>query len=365
MIKATSNLRGLACTPTLAIIFTLASSAMLLAQPDEQQPEVQLPPLAAPEIGIDETLLDDLRPPKKPRLGLIVEELTDQLASHIGIDKGVYVTSVQANGPAAEAGITSGDVITQVGQRAVTSIGELMAAVAEIDEGAIGLTIQDDDGSKTVDVTPLMVAEEPVAQDRIPGNRPGPNGGLSDRGPGAAPSITGDLIQQMMRQFGGDLNGNTIRDLGGLAEQLMRRGAGAPRSPAMRRSLKIEIDRGDDGRSKVFVDVDGRTYSADDQNLDGLPDNVRGVVSDLLGNGRSRRVFDLGDIHIDLDPERGEIDGVVPTPEPPPVRNNRRPAGPNDRERQSLNSQVDQLQRQIDELRRSLPRQRPDHREFD
>jgi serine protease Do len=55
------------------------------------------------------------------RLGITVEDLTEQLASYFGAKDGVLVRSVNDNSPAAKAGIKAGDVITSFNGEAVTS----------------------------------------------------------------------------------------------------------------------------------------------------------------------------------------------------------------------------------------------------
>jgi serine protease Do len=69
---------------------------------------------------------------KKGKLGLDVQPLTPDIAGQLGIDKatqGVVVTQVDPSGPAADAGITQGDVIEQVNQQIVRSAADVEAAL--------------------------------------------------------------------------------------------------------------------------------------------------------------------------------------------------------------------------------------------
>ena len=52
--------------------------------------------------------------------------------AHIGVKarQGVIITGVLQNGPAAQAGIRPGDVITDVAGKPVTSVSGLLASVA-------------------------------------------------------------------------------------------------------------------------------------------------------------------------------------------------------------------------------------------
>jgi len=79
--------------------------------------------------------------PGRGRLGVIVQELTTELATYFGVKAGVLVTSVAADSPAAKAGIRAGDVITTVDDKPVTSAGEIIVLLAvKTGEVPIGLT---------------------------------------------------------------------------------------------------------------------------------------------------------------------------------------------------------------------------------
>jgi Do/DeqQ family serine protease len=73
----------------------------------------------------------ETEPAERGRYGLAVEPLTPQRASELGAraSRGVVVTDVDPDGPAAEAGLQSGDVIEQVNGRAVASGPELRSAL--------------------------------------------------------------------------------------------------------------------------------------------------------------------------------------------------------------------------------------------
>jgi len=70
------------------------------------------------------------------RLGIGIQSLTPQLAEYFGTKAGVLVTSVDADSPAAKAGLKAGDVITAVGDTQVTSPTDVTHAVRRADEGA-------------------------------------------------------------------------------------------------------------------------------------------------------------------------------------------------------------------------------------
>lgn len=69
----------------------------------------------------------------RPRLGIEAEELGDQLGTFFGVSdgEGILVRSVNAESPAAKAGIKAGDVITSVNGEKLHGVGELREKLAD------------------------------------------------------------------------------------------------------------------------------------------------------------------------------------------------------------------------------------------
>ncbi len=67
-------------------------------------------------------------------IGVEPNDLTPELAETFGVkaNEGVIITGVLQNGPAAQAGVRPGDVITQIGEQKVRHVQELLAAVAAL-----------------------------------------------------------------------------------------------------------------------------------------------------------------------------------------------------------------------------------------
>jgi serine protease Do len=66
------------------------------------------------------------------KLGLSLEPLNAQTARRYGLEgetEGLVVTSVEQDGPAAEAGIAQGDVILEVNRRPVSSVEDVRSAL--------------------------------------------------------------------------------------------------------------------------------------------------------------------------------------------------------------------------------------------
>ena len=90
------------------------------------------------------------------RIGVSTMELTKQLADYFGITggKGVLVTSVTDDGPAAKAGVRAGDVITAVDGEAVDSPGDISRVINQKKDGDVTLTIIRNKAQQTIHVTP-------------------------------------------------------------------------------------------------------------------------------------------------------------------------------------------------------------------
>jgi serine protease Do len=72
------------------------------------------------------------------QLGLAVQTLTAEIAENLGLDRGVrgvVVTEVEPDGPAAEAGLRRGDVIAEVNRRPVHNAGQYEKAIGMSGKG--------------------------------------------------------------------------------------------------------------------------------------------------------------------------------------------------------------------------------------
>ena len=90
------------------------------------------------------------------RIGVSTMQLNKQLADYFGITggKGVLVTSVSEDGPAAKAGVKAGDVITAIDGEAVDSPGDIARAINRKKEGEVTLTVIRNKSQQTFRVTP-------------------------------------------------------------------------------------------------------------------------------------------------------------------------------------------------------------------
>lgn len=98
------------------------------------------------------------------RIGVSTTQLTKQLAEFFGVadGKGVLVTSVGDDSPAAKAGVRAGDVITAVDGEKVEDAGDLTRALGKKNEGDVTLTIVRDKHQRSITVTPKAAASPTI-----------------------------------------------------------------------------------------------------------------------------------------------------------------------------------------------------------
>jgi serine protease DegQ len=90
-------------------------------------------------------------------IGVEPQELNAELAEtfNVKVKSGVIITGVLQNGPAAQAGIQPGDVIVAVDGKAVSTVAELLGAVAGLKPGmAAPVSVLRKDGKTEIAVTP-------------------------------------------------------------------------------------------------------------------------------------------------------------------------------------------------------------------
>jgi membrane-associated protease RseP (regulator of RpoE activity) len=90
------------------------------------------------------------------RIGVNTMQLTKQLAEYFGIGdgKGVLVTAVEEDSPAAKAGLKAGDVITSIDGDKVEGSGDLARGINKKKDGEVTLTVIRNKNQRTISVTP-------------------------------------------------------------------------------------------------------------------------------------------------------------------------------------------------------------------
>jgi len=114
-------------------------------------PEVEIPDIHMPEMNFD--FFNE-----GPRLGISADDLTPQLAAHLGVaqGKGVLVLEVNEGSAAEKAGLKAGDCIVKVGADQVNSVSDLHRALrhnsGSEEKQNITLTIVRDKREQTLSV---------------------------------------------------------------------------------------------------------------------------------------------------------------------------------------------------------------------
>ncbi|HEY3039584.1 MAG TPA: PDZ domain-containing protein [Pyrinomonadaceae bacterium] len=107
------------------------------------------------------------------RIGVSTMQLTKQLAEYFGIGdgKGVLVTSVTENSPAAKAGLKAGDVITAIDGEKVEGAGDLARGINKNKDGDVTLEVIRDRKQRTIKVTPEKAESQILRPGRVANNR--------------------------------------------------------------------------------------------------------------------------------------------------------------------------------------------------
>jgi serine protease Do len=108
---------------------------------------------------------------RRPWSGVVVQELTPDLARHFATRRGVVVVDVEGDSPGARAGLARGDLVLRVDGQDVAAADEFEQRIADHAEGdRIRLTVRRDDGEREVELraTALPAARaDALAWDRL------------------------------------------------------------------------------------------------------------------------------------------------------------------------------------------------------
>lgn len=91
----------------------------------------------------------------KPRMGVMLQDLTPQLGEYFGLkdDRGVLITSIIEDSPAEKAGMKAGDVIVSIDGKDIEDSGDVIGAVAEKKEGTLDVVVIRDKQERSFKVT--------------------------------------------------------------------------------------------------------------------------------------------------------------------------------------------------------------------
>jgi serine protease Do len=134
-------------------------------------------------VGIKDQLVKTGRV-QRGRIGVLVQEVGQQLADSFGLDRprGAIVAQVEKGGPAARAGLKSGDVILAVNGQPIERSGQLSAVISQLKPGGRAeLEVWRDHASRKIEVEIAELKEGPVVAGERGEAHPGGKLGLSVR----------------------------------------------------------------------------------------------------------------------------------------------------------------------------------------
>jgi serine protease Do len=105
-------------------------------------------------IGVEDQLLKTGRV-ERGRIGVVIQEVGQQLADSFGLDRprGALVSQVEPGGPAAKAGLKPGDVILAANGRGIERSGELSTVISQLKPGShVELEVWRDRASRKLEV---------------------------------------------------------------------------------------------------------------------------------------------------------------------------------------------------------------------
>jgi serine protease Do len=145
-------------------------------------------------------------------IGVRLQPLTERLAETYDVnkDKGVLIASVLKDGPADDAGVRRGDIVTSFGGKRTKTVQSLMFAVAEHAPGDTAkLQVWRDGDKKTLKLT---LAARPESQPRAQENRSG-SGGDRKLGVSIEP-VSEDVARQLgLKSTAGVVVTDVARDM--------------------------------------------------------------------------------------------------------------------------------------------------------
>ena len=121
---------------------------------------------------------------QRGRIGVVIQEVGQQLADSFGLDRphGALVSQVDAGGPAAKAGIKSGDVVLAANGTPIERSGQLSAVISQLRPGThVELELWRDRGTRKLSVEVEELKETRSARNDSPAERPGAKLGLAVR----------------------------------------------------------------------------------------------------------------------------------------------------------------------------------------
>ena len=150
------------------------------------------------------------------RIGVQIQELTKEAAEAFGLKQanGALVNGVEPNGPAAKAGIETGDIILKVDGRDVHSSNDLPRIITAIRPGTkITLTVWRKGASRDIPVTVAEIKEDNATSTARKGGSPAPK---EKAKPNRMGLVLSDLTDEQRKELDLKSGGVLIEDVVGV-----------------------------------------------------------------------------------------------------------------------------------------------------
>lgn len=262
-----------------AALVALGLSCPVLAQEEQQAIELFIEGQGVrSDAGIQSRFLAQALKISEHWIGLACspEGVSPALRSHLELpaDRGLLVTGVVEDSPAAKAGFKEHDILLTAGDKALKDIGSLMEAVDAAKETEMTVELVRQGKKISIKVTPAKRPENQMREASFDWHA---------RLPGQIPEGMVPWLHRLNPQ--------------GAMVVVPRPGVVMPSMP---KDLSISVNKEGDKPAKITVRQGDKTYEATSEDLSAIPDELRPHVQLFLGNPGG---FGLA-IHPQVDPHQ-------------------------------------------------------------
>ena len=346
----------------LAVLLIASSTAVAQEKAETekdrgQSDEPPRPEASEPQVEASGRLLIRLAPSSDYWVGLQLDAVPEDVRAHLDIpaDQGLYVGEVIADGPASKAGLKQHDILLEADGKPLKQVSDLADAIGAKQDEPLSLKLTRQGKIQTVEITP---AKRP-AEGNILGREKENARRVAVETLRRAEKARDESLRQVdrARREAREAAERVEEAVGEpLRIQFFHPGMvlpfGAAARPPFDDDLSVTITKKGKTPAKVEVHKGNESWTVTDEELDKLPESVRGQVQGLLGRPSQNVSFT---ITTEESPE-AEGRGEQPRKTPPaavPGRPDARQRSERRRERElsEVARQLESLQRQVEKLR--------------
>ena len=296
----------------------------------------------------DQTLLQDVDEAREVALhqssywiGVVGAPVEDVVRVQLGLPEGqgLVIQSVVPDSPAAAAGLQEYDILTELDGQPLQDLGQLITAIEAAKETPIKVTGIRQGKSMVSTITPEKRPEEMVWSQPPYGSVPSGSGW-------EGPQVDSDALRQWVDKLARNPNQP------GPPMAFRFFGPGIPQDEegeGFSGNLSVQINKEDDRPARIVVKRDEETWEITEDQIDQLPEDLRGYIRGMLGKNGNLQMYVL--------PSHGGHGSGgpdMPLPMLPDV-----PMPPN------IQQQFDQMNQRMEEMLEQLKELRTDQQEDD